>query len=218
MNKLYEYLETLETIDSFGLTKIPNLNEIKYALEKNGLEIESFLKQFEMFSNVKKINILEMPTYYSDIKTGEPLSFKKDYLGEDCKFSEVVSFNHTSQSKDFNFNDEIDLYMIYLSPKKYDIKNLDCGVWVFPSMYSPTNFKPLKKIEIIWSPEKVQDVSGLNDLQANEVLKETILNKLSEILNSDKPLEPNIPYTRDIIIRCSPRSVKTLVDLVIKYD
>jgi hypothetical protein len=163
------------------------------------------LHQCEEFKHVKKINILDFPIFKGDEKTGEPLNKINDYLGSDGRIISTVTY---VLKPDTEFNDEIDLYQILLSPKMYDpnkTQNLDYGVWLHPTFYDAKNFTPIKKIEIKYSIGNIAMEKGLTDTQAKEEAKRIILAKVAELIDLDVS---NIPYEQEIMIRCSPRSVK----------
>lgn len=177
--------------------------------------VQKFLLCFDEFKNVKKINVLKAPSYLGDIKTGAPIEQDETNLGDRSKTKvyQALSFKYSPDGEyNFEFNEEIDLYCITLSPKMYDPKELDIfklgvGTWVMPAMYNPTTFIPLREIKVVFSPEAIQDIFGLkNDEETNKEVKSRLLKSFEDAI--DNGFKENVPYSRGVIFRVSSRSVK----------
>jgi hypothetical protein len=172
--------------------------------------VKNMLLTFDEFKGVKKINILKLPSYYGDIKTGKPFENDETSLGGKSKTYQVETVRYNPELTELN--EEIDLYSISLTSKIYNPQDLlatslGIGTWVMPIMYSPINFTPLREMKIVFSPEMFMDM--LVDKTAEEVEKEMrsrILKSVEDAL--DGGLKENVPYELGLIFRLSSRSIK----------
>jgi hypothetical protein len=219
-----------------GLQSSPHIPE--GTMPPNVIEkIKDELLKRPEFKGVKKINVLESPVYFADIHTGDPLTKfqleeRKDAKGniEDAKHIHTPSLlikgdsAHTRDIDDLYwhpldenhetfFSEEVDIYMISLTPKMYDPEVLNkhsrrSGVWLKPKMYNPDTFVPHRRIEIVWNDEDVEDRIRLGQLNEDEYLEE-VLNQVRDLWNSRKQIETNVPGAelRNLIFRLSPRSI-----------
>ena len=176
--------------------------------------VKNMLLTFDEFRGVKKINILKLPTYYGDIKTGKPFENDETSLGGKSKTKsyQVDTINYNPELTELN--EEIDLYSISLTTKIYNPQDLSAtslgiGTWVMPVVYSSADFTPLREMKIVFSPELLMDM--LVDKTAEEVEKEMrsrILKSVEEAL--DGGLKENVPYELGLIFRLSSRSIKKM--------
>ncbi len=185
-------------------------NDLKTTLDTVGIN----LLDSDEFKNVKKINILPIPMFLVNPITKEPIWLDENYLGGKTERIEVINIKYNDN---IVFNDEIDLFSIKLSLPIYDdISNLDCGVWQTPLCYNPNDFTPYNIIKIKYSIEGIKDakawtISDFKDIgkftteDARAKIKKTILKQVEDLIDSGNI---NIPAKRDLIIRCSPRSIK----------
>lgn len=172
--------------------------------------VKNMLLTFDEFKGVKKINILKLPSYYGDIKTGKPFENDETSLGGKSKTYQVETVRYNPELTELN--EEIDLYSISLTSKIYNPQDLSAtslgiGTWVMPIIYSPINFTPLREMKIVFSPEMFMDM--LVDKTAEEVEKEMrsrILKSVEDAL--DGGLKENVPYELGLIFRLSSRSIK----------
>ena len=172
--------------------------------------VKNMLLTFDEFKGVKKINILKLPSYYGDIKTGKPFENDETSLGGKSKTYQVETVRYNPELTELN--EEIDLYSISLTSKIYNPQDLSAtslgiGTWVMPIMYSPIDFTPLREMKIVFSPELFMDM--LVDKTAEEVEKEMrsrILKSVEDAL--DGGLKENVPYELGLIFRLSSRSIK----------
>jgi hypothetical protein len=207
-------------------SKISGFNYMKPLLGPELLEtdiIQKYLLSLEEFKNVKKINVLKMPTILVDKDTNIPLHMDPDNLGntENSKSYMLPSYAYRPYDNEregkvlIELAEEIDLYLIDLTPPIYDpnalsTSSLGPGVWTMPVIFSPENLQPLKEIKVVYSPESLQDILfDKKPEEVEEILKERIINKVREALNTWKP---NVPVLRDIIFRCTERSIKQTVE------
>jgi hypothetical protein len=208
-NRLIKYLESIEVgVDGMNMATL-GPEELKNEM------IQKFLLSFDEFKNVKKINALEAPSYLVDTKTGAPIEKDESNLGDKNKVKSyaVPSFIYNpNRDLYFEFNEEIDLYSISLSPKIYNPEeltsfNLGVGTWVMPTMYDPANFTPLREIKVVFSPEAIQDILGLkNKEDGDKEVKKRLLKSFEDAI--DNGLVENVPYSRNIMFRMSERSIK----------
>lgn len=176
--------------------------------------VQKMLLNFKEFEGVKKINVLKSPSFMADKKTRKPLEFDEDNLGEtsNTKAETAVSYKYNYEELQNNFNEEIDIFSISLTPKTYKPEELTasalgCGVWTMPLIYNPESFTPYREIKIVFSPEGMQDNLALEQSsEVEKMLKERILKQVSDAL--DSYLEVNVPSHRGIIFRLSSRSIK----------
>ena len=210
-SKLVKYLESIE-VDSMSMATL-GPEELQNEM------VQKFLLCFDEFKNVKKINVLKAPVYLGDIKTGAPIEQDETNLGDKSKTKkyQVVSFNYDpNRESNIEFNEEIDLYCITLSPKMYDPKELDifklgAGTWVMPSLYSSIDFTPLKEVRVIFSPEAIQDIFSLeNDKDVEKEVKKRLMKSFEDAI--DNGLKENVPYRRTVLFRVSNRSVKETIE------
>lgn len=182
------------------------------ALEK----VKDHLLTLDEFKNVKKINVLKAPSYLGDKDTLLPLNLDEDNLGDttNSKFILIPNYLYSpDETNDIEFNEEMDIYAIELTPPIYDPNfltslKLGPGVWKMPLIYNPENFLPVSEIRIIYSVEGLQDILfDKNPEEVKDILKERIMNKVEEMLTSYS--KPNVPVKRKVIFRVSPRSIKT---------
>ena len=172
--------------------------------------VKNMLLTFDEFKGVKKINILKLPSYYGDIKTGKPFENDETSLGGKSKTYQVETVRYNPELTELN--EEIDLYSISLTSKIYNPQDLSAtslgiGTWVMPIMHSPIDFTPLREMKIVFSPEMFMDM--LVDKTAEEVEKEMrsrILKSVEDAL--DGGLKENVPYELGLIFRLSSRSIK----------
>ena len=125
--------------------------------------VKNMLLTFDEFRGVKKINILKLPTYYGDIKTGKPFENDETSLGGKSKTKsyQVDTINYNPELTELN--EEIDLYSISLTTKIYNPQDLSAtslgiGTWVMPVVYSSADFTPLREMKIVFSPELLMDL------------------------------------------------------------
>lgn len=204
-NKLVKYLESIE-IDSMSIATL-GPEELQNEM------IKKFLLCFDEFKNVKKINALKLPTYLGDVNTGAPIDQDEGNLGDKSKTKSYIvpSFVYNpNRDSNVEFNEEIDLYSISLSPKVYDPRELDSfslgiGTWVMPTMYHPSDFTPLNEIKVVFSPEGIQDILDLKEGGEKEIKKRLMKSFENAI---DNGLVANVPYSRNILFRMSERSIK----------
>lgn len=210
-SKLVKYLESIE-VDSMSM---PTLGPEELQNEM----VQKFLLCFDEFKNVKKINVLKLPVYLGDAKTGAPIEQDETNLGDKSKTKnyQAVSFNYDpNRESNIEFNEEIDLYSITLSIRIYDpeelnIFKLGAGTWVMPSLYSPVDFTPLREVRVIFSPEAIQDIFSLeNKEDVEKEVKKRLMKSFEDAL--DNGLKENVPYRRTILFRTSSRSVKDTVE------
>jgi hypothetical protein len=208
-SRLIQFLESIKSE--------PNLNKSMFyepqTLGPEQLEgdlVKNMLLTFDEFKGVKKINILKLPSYYGDIKTGKPFENDETSLGGKSKTYQVETVRYNPELTELN--EEIDLYSISLTSKIYNPQDLSAtglgiGTWVMPTMYSPVDFTPLREMKIVFSPELFMDM--LVDKTAEEVEKEMkyrILKSVEDAL--DGGLKENVPYELGLIFRLSSRSIK----------
>ena len=208
-SRLIQFLESIKSE--------PNLNKSMFyepqTLGPEQLEgdlVKNMLLTFDEFKGVKKINILKLPSYYGDIKTGKPFENDETSLGGKSKTYQVETVRYNPKLTELN--EEIDLYSISLTSKIYNPQDLSAtslgiGTWVMPIMYSPVDFTPLREMKIVFSPELFMDM--LVDKTAEEVEKEMkyrILKSVEDAL--DGGLKENVPYELGLIFRLSSRSIK----------
>lgn len=210
-SKLVKYLESME-VDSMSMATL-GPEELQNEM------IQKFLLCFDEFKNVKKINVLKLPMYLGDAKTGAPIEQDETNLGDKSKTKQYQTLSFTyDPNKEFNieFNEEIDLYSITLSIKIYDPEELNIfklgpGTWVMPSLYSPVDFTPLKEVRVIFSPEAIQDIFSLeNKEDVEKEVKKRLMKSFEDAL--DNGLKENVPYRRTLLFRVSSRSVKDSVE------
>jgi hypothetical protein len=202
-NNLIKFLESFELTDN-GVS-VYDFN-VRQLIDAN-IGFLNKLKTFEEFKNVKKINVIPMPSYYGDKDTGQPINSIENYLGGNGKVFQVPTYMYRPSEPKFEFNEEIDLYSLALSPKTYDNTNLDCGVWKYPLQYDPEKFSPINKIEIKYSLEEIKDAKNLSDEEAIKEAKRIILEQVSLLIDQK---ESNLPHSRGILIRCSERSMNKI--------
>jgi len=210
-SRLIQFLESIKSE--------PNLNNSMFyeptVLGPEQLEgnlVKNMLLTFDEFKGVKKINILKLPSYYGDIKTGKPFENDETSLGGKSKTKsyQVETINYNPELTELN--EEIDLYSISLTNKIYNPQDLSAtslgiGTWVMPVMYSPIDFTPLREMKIVFSPELFMDM--LVDKTAEEIekeMKDRILKSVEEAL--DGGLKENVPYELGLIFKLSSRSIK----------
>ena len=158
------------------------------------------------FKGVKQINPIDIPIFRINSDTGELMkSFdNENYLGGKVSTESVVTVNCR---EGIEFNETVDIYSILLSPKVYnklpETTEEKIGVHRYPKEYGQKIF--FDYITIGYSIDNVASNEGLSVDEAKAVLKERILRKVSDALDLD---ESNLPFTRDVIIRCSSRSIK----------
>jgi hypothetical protein len=210
-SKLVKYLESIE-VDSMSMATL-GPEELQNEM------VQKFLLCFDEFKNVKKINVLKLPMYLGDIKTGAPIEQDETNLGDKSKTKkyQAVSFNYDpNRESNIEFNEEIDLYCITLSPKMYDpeelnIFKLGVGTWVMPSLYNPVDFTPLKEVRVIFSPEAIQDIFSLtNKEDVEKEVKKRLMKSFEDAI--DNGLKENVPYRRTVLFRVSSRSVKETIE------
>lgn len=157
------------------------------------------LLKFEQFENVKKLNIVSGPAFPSF--EGEPLECIENHSGESDKVILTESLVFT-KGDDFKFQEVVDLYMITIPPKTYDLENAKKpGVWRKPVDFSTLD--PIQSIVINWTNEARADIDIYNEPGHFE---EEIIKQVRECLNSK---ESNLPQIKDkILFRASPRSFK----------
>ena len=174
--------------------------------------VKNMLLTFDEFRGVKKINILKLPSYYGDIKTGKPFENDETSLGGKSKTKsyQVETIRYDSELTELN--EEIDLYSISLTTKIYNPQDLlatslGIGTWVMPVMYSPVDFTPLREMKIVFSPELFMDMLvGKTAEEVEKEMKYRILKSVKEAL--DDGLKENVPYELGLIFKLSSRSIK----------
>lgn len=164
-------------------------------------------KNFDDFKNVKKINILSLPIYRADTKTGDPFESlaDSDFLGGTWRPVQTQTYLYDPKNDKIEFNEIVDIYIISLTPKMYSCDKLGYGVWYYPTTYYPNDFSSLNKIEINFSIEEIKELKNMNDEEAKTEAKRVILKQVSELIDSG---QSNLPCEQKILIRCSPRSIK----------
>jgi hypothetical protein len=186
--------------------------------------IQKYLLSLEDFKNVKKINVLKMPTILVDKDTDMPLNIDPDNLGDttNSKVHLVPTYNyrpHFSKEEEdkLEFAEEMDLYSIDLGPAIYDPKQLSTvslgpGVWKMPTVYHPEQFVPLNEIKVIYSAEGLQDILfDKTKEEVDQILEERIIKQVRDALKNGKI---NVPETRCILIRATKRSFKQPVEKI----
>ena len=174
--------------------------------------VKNMLLTFDELRGVKKINILKLPSYYGDIKTGKPFENDETSLGGKSKTKSYQVDKIKYNPELTEFNEEIDLYSISLTSKIYNPQDLlatslGIGTWVMPVMYSPIDFTPLREMKIVFSPELFMDMLvGKTAEEVEKEMKDRILKSVKEAL--DGGLKENVPYELGLIFRLSSRSIK----------
>jgi len=171
------------------------------------------LLELDCFKNTKKINIVSLPTFLIDKESGDPLDLvnSDDYLGGETMAAVVVSMMMNEETyDDIEFAEVVDIYTIGKNPYDvYDTKASEGkpGVWVYPTLTTKNNFNPYRKIEVIWSPEQMQDLAALSSAVEGESvdLKQVLVNRFKKAL--DDGLKINIPVKPQVFIRLSSRSI-----------
>ncbi len=194
--ELISFLEKIETDSVAG-------NKLIESMINSGS-----IQKFDLFKNVKKINIIHSPIYFGDELTGQPLSSVTSYIGGKGKVFNVETYQVSDVSE---LNEEIDLYEIRLSHKNYETKNLGYGIWKFPIQYDSETFEPFDKIEINYSVLAIENIKKITYEEAKLEAKKIILEKVSELLDSETS---NIHYERKIILRCSQRSINNKINSI----
>lgn len=172
-------------------------------------EIKAELMKCDEFKNVKKINLLQMPTYIMLESTGEPTYNNVDYIGQKTKAVHIPVYK-VDEDTEFEFSEIVDLHTIINTPKIYDpniLENLECGVWKTPRVYNTDSFIPSQEIRVIFNPETIQDIICLENKTVEEIYKERIEPKVRELF-LNREIISNLPHRRGLLIRCSKRSIK----------
>lgn len=167
------------------------------------------LMKCDEFKNVKKINLLHLPSYLIVESTGEPTYDNVNYVGQKTK-AVTAPLYKIDEDTEFEFSEIVDLHIIRSTPKIYDpsvLDNLDAGVWKTPRIYNQTNFIPSQEIRVKYNPETIQDIISFENKTIEEIYKERIEPKIRELFLNPE-LESNLPHKRSLLIRCSPRSIK----------
>jgi hypothetical protein len=217
-SKLPGELTGMPKIPGFEFTGMPLLGP--QLLETD--IIQKYLLSLEDFKDVKKINVLKMPTILVDKDTDMPLNTDPDNLGDttNSKMQLIPTYNYRPSVSDreenkLEFAEEIDLYSIDLGPAIYDPKQLTTislgpGVWKMPMIYHPDQFVPINEIKIIYSAEGLQDILfDKTKEEIDQILEERIIKQVRETLKGGKI---NVPEKRSILIRATKRSFKQSVE------
>lgn len=87
------------------------------------------------------------------------------------------------------------------------VGELGLGIHLSPVVYTPSAFQPLREIRICFTPEFNVGVDvEYTDEDIINKFKDEILEGIDLIIKGE--LKPDFPYTQNILIRCSPRSIK----------
>lgn len=211
LKKNTENSSAIESLDFKNLSEIENF--FGPVLGPNVLlneEVQKHLLTFEEFKNVKKINVLQFPSYFVNKETGKFANYDEDNLGDKSNYRIALTQTRAISPGEFEFAEEIDIYSIDLTPPMYDLTklstiNLGPGVWIMPTTYNSVDFTPLKEIRVVFSPEGLQDIMfDKTKEEVDKILEERILKNVKEALYSK---EPNVPAHRKILIRASERSI-----------
>ena len=184
---VYDWIDTY----SYGDEK-----EYGYMTPETLKKFKDKLLKFEVFKNVKTLNIINDPvvTMYQ----GNPIECIENYLGGASEYETTVSFSF-SKGDNFKFNEVVDLYMIHISPKIYDLKETDKPE-VWRKSIDWTQNTALNQIVINWIPTDIE--SNTSDKVKN--VNKKILDEVEKILISN---EANIPYLKNnIMFRGKKRS------------
>lgn len=201
--KLVELLKELES-------KKEQLNHLREnSVLTNGLAIygktlrdfEDRLFECEEFSNVVRVNYLDLPSFLVEKETEEPISANRNFIGGDVKPQTAVEIT-IKPGDEIKLNKYVDIYSITLLKvfnHKEDINKP--GIWVYPTVFDANTFEPTNQIRVIWDPEKLKDALKLMD--SKETPKERLMRMFESALDS---LEPNISCEYIMKVRCSSRS------------
>lgn len=171
-------------------------------------EIKDILLTFEEFKNVKKINILPMPTYLAKKGSYIPTSIDDTYLGGETDTIHSVCYKLIDG--ECTLNEEIDLYSIWLTPVLYEQNDLNyvrnkIGVYRTPLIYDPNTFTPTEQISITWSTAGIKDSLGhLTPVEQEVEVRRRLMKMFEDALDG----KCDLPKRRGVIVRISPRSFK----------
>lgn len=173
MKSLYDYFS-----DILEEGKGQSIKWESYHLRK----IEDDLLGLKEFKNTKNINFLD----FSVVK----------------KIKDVVTVEFNTDDE-FYFNEVVDLYQIYTTPKRYSLNGYEIksSVYTRPTIYESETFLPIMEINIRCHVEEMKDSSF--------DLKKEILKKVEEGLEG-KEMEQYIGFTRKLIMCVSPRSIENV--------
>lgn len=175
---------------------------------------ERQLFECEEFKNVARINYIELPTYYVDEETGEPISSNREFLGGKMGTKQVLSFT-VNPNQEIKFNKIIDIYSVTVNKKFLTKEEVSKpGIWIYPTNYDSIDFEPTNQIRVIWDPNQLED--ALIIMGNKETPKKRLMRMFESALDS---MEPNVPCEYVLTIRCSDRSVvaEPVVEHKIKY-
>lgn len=83
------------------------------------------------------------------------------------------------------------IYTISFTPLIYDLSTINTpvkdGCVMSPTIYDPVTFEPIRSITLTWSPEIVQDYPNVD---AEEFVKQTLINKLIKVLSNPDDYKP----------------------------
>lgn len=208
--KLIELIAELESKSSPKTSS----NIAGFLLDSKALKmIESRLFECDEFKNVVRINYIDFPNYIVDDETGEPISANRQFLGGKTTVKQVDSYR-AEEDKELKFNKIVDLYSITLN-KRYNL-NADIskpGVWIYPTVFDHSTFIAKNQITVIWEPEQLRDALAL--MNSTETAKERIKRMFEDALDN---MEPNIPCSYVLSLRCSDRSLLNGEELIVKPD
>ena len=164
--------------------------------------IEKELFKCDEFKNVARINYIELPSYFVDDETGEPISANREFLGGKTTVKKVTDFG-IKYNEELALNKIVDIYSIMLQKKFLSSEDITKpGVWIYPTNYSEDDFNPKSQIRIIWEPNQLEEV--LKIMGKTETPKERLMRMFENALDT---MEPNIPCEYSLVIRCSERSI-----------
>lgn len=175
-----------------------------------GQTLKNFEKQLfecDEFKNVVRINYIDLPSYLVDEESGEPISNNREFLGGKTAYKKVITYKIQPGEK-IVFNKVVDLYSLQVF--KIFNTNEDVnkpGVWVYPTNYDTTTFAATNQIKVIWDPNQLQEALSL--IGNPETDKDRLKRMFNQALDS---MEPNIPCSYALIVRCSERSTDAEIE------
>jgi hypothetical protein len=166
---------------------------------------EKELFNCDEFKNVARINYIDLPSYFTDEETGEPISNNREFLGGKT-IVKTVSDYEVGPKEEIRFGKIVDLHSITLQKKFLASEDITKpGVWIYPTDYSIDDFNPINQIRVIWEPKQLEEVLAL--MGKSETVKERLMRMFENALDN---MESNIPCEYSLIIKCSERSVTSV--------
>lgn len=149
------------------------------------------------FKNVKTLNFLETPVFFSDEFENPIDKNNTTYVGGERKFQET----HTIQlGENIELNEIVDLYTIQLGfpvYKEETINTLKTGVWMLPQRNTMDNEKTI----VIKYNKDIELIGGFNF----DKLVENVTNAVKETMIKNTP---NVDSMYPVHLRVSGRSIK----------